>query len=498
MIHALRRRSFVPLGALLLALTAAVALADDDAPAPPTPWPRGAPPTPAEVGAALAGALELDALEQKEEWLAAAEFGEASEHVAIQQADIDAGLYSKAQLFRFGDELFGHPFTVNPDGFGDGTYTTLRRVHAGVRGGLDTFSCAGCHSVGGPDGAGSETQNAFLGGDGDRMSSANVRNAPAILGLGLVQALGAEMTQELQYQRDQAVAKALATGAPVTVALGAHAISFGALGVDAGGTVDTSGVEGVDADLVVRPFGWKGTGSRLRRFAEDAARIHFGIQSHVLALQYQSSPDVPHLGAGPEWFDPDGDGHVRELEDGSLTALAAYMAMLEAPIILPPHDEGLRARWASGAARFDALGCASCHAHLPLLYTTRHELADTTGGDVTIQLFVDGDQPKGSNVVALFSDLKRHRMGPELADAHDDEHGVARDVFLTRPLWGLAESAPYLHDGRAGTIPEAILAHGGEAAPARDAFAALPAEAQADLHVFLLSLTREPKLRVAR
>ena len=98
----------------------------------------------------------------------------------------------------------------------------------------------------------------------------------------------------------------------------------------------------------------------------------------------------------------------------------------------------------------------------------------------------------------LFSDLRRHDMGDELADANDDPDGIPRYEFLTRPLWGLAESAPYLHDGRAGTIPEAILAHGGEAAPARSGFEALDATQQQDVHIFLLSLSREPKLKVAR
>ena len=70
-------------------------------------------------------------------------------------------------------------------------------------------------------------------------------------------------------------------------------------------------------------------------------------------------------------------------------------------------------------------------------------------------------------------------------------------MWLTRPLWGLAETAPYLHDGSAATIPEAIVAHGGEAEDARDAFVALTPDEQADLHVFLLSLTRTPKPRVA-
>ncbi len=79
---------------------------------------------------------------------------------------------------------------------------------------------------------------------------------------------------------------------------------------------------------------------------------------------------------------------------------------------------------------------------------------------MVINLFSDGDKPRGSNLVEVFSDLKRHDLGPGLADPHDEEHGLPRSVFLTRPLWGLAETPPYLHDGRAATIPEAILAHG--------------------------------------
>jgi CxxC motif-containing protein (DUF1111 family) len=126
-------------------------------------------------------------------------------------------------------------------------------------------------------------------------------------------------------------------------------------------------------------------------------------------------------------------------------------------------------------------------------------MPDTTGGPgVTINLILNGDQPRSSLQVALFSDLKRHDMGPGLADRYDDPSGVPRSVFLTRPLWGLSETAPYLHDGRAATLPAAILEHGGEAQQSRDAFAALSPDDQADLHMFLLSLTREPKPRVPR
>ena len=48
--------------------------------------------------------------------------------------------------------------------------------------------------------------------------------------------------------------------------------------------------------------------------------------------------------SGPAWFDPDADGVSRELEEGTLTAGAVYLAMLESPVVLPPHDAKLRER----------------------------------------------------------------------------------------------------------------------------------------------------------
>jgi hypothetical protein len=465
---------------------------------PPVPWPRGAPPSAAAVDELLADALRIEDREQTEEWLVAAETGEESDHLAINQEDVDRGRYTKAEIFRFGDELFDHAFTER-DGYGDGPFKGFRRVHRGARGGLDTFSCAGCHAVGGPDGAGSETQIAMITGDGERETSANLRNPPALLGLGIVQALASEFSKHLMVLRDQGIAEAKAHDKPVLVPLSAHDVSFGSVLVYPNGEVDASRVEGVDPDLVIKPFGWKGTEARLRRFVEDAARIHFGIQSHVLALRAKDHPDPERLGSGPNWYDPDGDGRARELEEGTLTVGAVYLAMLETPVILPPSDPALRDRWANGSALFGKIGCEACHKReIPLADTFWHETADTTQGEVTVSLFQDGEQPRGSNAVNLFSDLKRHAMGPGLADPHDNGQRLGRDVFLTRPLWGLAETAPYLHDGRAATIPEAILAHGGEAKAARDAFAALSPAERADVHVFLLSLTREPKLRVAR
>jgi CxxC motif-containing protein (DUF1111 family) len=60
----------------------------------------------------------------------------------------------------------------------------------------------------------------------------------------------------------------------------------------------------------------------------------------------------------------------------------------------------------------------------------------------------------------------------------------------------LAETAPYLHDGRAATVHEAIVAHDGEAKPAREAYLALGDSERSGLRVFLTSLSRKPKLFV--
>lgn len=490
---------------LLLASTLCVAaaagslrfgLADEEA---PVPWPGGTAPSHAELQAQIDAAEALYTRERADEFLEAAERGEDREHIVVFQEDIDAGTYDLARLFRFGDALFEHEFRAE-EGLGASHQKRLRRVHDGLRGGLDTYSCAGCHAVGGTDGAGSLTQNAYTSGDGATLSSTNARNAPHVLGLGLVQALGAEMSRDLALERDGAIADAVASGAPVTVSLESKGVSFGALTAHPDGTVDQSGVEGVDEDLVVKPFGWKGDVARLRRFVEEAARIHFGEQAHTLALAHKDHPDPEALGNGP-WFDPDGDDIQRELEEGTLTAGAVYLAQLEVPVILPPNDAALRARWARGSAQFDALGCQTCHVRkLRVDSPFWDEYPDTTGGPpITIRLLEDGDAPKGSTSVELFSDLKRHDMGPELADGHVPERStIPAAVFLTRPLWGLAETAPYLHDGRALTLDEAIRAHGGEGADARDAYSAASEEDRRDLALFLLSMTRTPRLRVPR
>ena len=177
-------------------------------------------------------------------------------------------------------------------------------------------------------------------------------------------------------------------------------------------------------------------------------------------------------------------------------------------MIRPPAEEALLERFARGRGLFEQVGCASCHRPSLVLEDAvlgirphDPDLSDRPAIEVNVAR--DGDQPKveplrllgTSYRVSLFSDLKRHDMGPELATPAA-QGGIPPAVFLTRPLWGLAFTSPYLHDGRAPTVDDAVRLHGGEALPSRQSYLALPAADRASVQVFLLSLDREPELFV--
>jgi CxxC motif-containing protein (DUF1111 family) len=105
------------------------------------------------------------------------------------------------------------------------------------------------------------------------------------------------------------------------------------------------------------------------------------------------------------------------------------------------------------------------------------------------------DAAVGGYPVWLFSDLKRHDMGNANAAQHV-QRGVALKEYLTPRLWGVADSAPYLHDGRAPSFDYAIAGHDGEGTAARAAFAALGWEEKNALRVYLMSLRRVPRVVV--
>lgn len=416
------------------------------------------------------------------------------------QAQIENGQFTLDELRARGMRMFTTPFN-RQDGYGDGPMDPNNPTAPGGRptlqgngvflrvNGLDAQTCLECHAIVsnatipatfGIGGVGGSVTNALAGPmmidvsdqQAAGMASFNGRfiNPPFLFGAGGVELLAKEMTADLQTLRQTAM-----DTPGQWVALVTKGVSFGEIRYD-GGQFDTSRIEGIDDDLVVRPFGRKGEFETVRAFDIGAMMFHFGMQP------------VEIVGEG---VDADGDGVANEVLTGELSALDIFATTLERPFSEPRDENAER-----GATLFEQVGCAQCH--VPTLTTERRSLplsypevpTDPFANvfyEIDLTAAAPGFDPVdgGGVAVPLYSDLKRHDMGPELAEAT----GSPLDAqFVTARLWGVADTAPYLHDGRAGMLSEAIMMHGGEAAAARDAFAALSAEQQADLIAFLWTL----------
>jgi mono/diheme cytochrome c family protein len=193
-------------------------------------------------------------------------------------------------------------------------------------------------------------------------------------------------------------------------------------------------------------FGWKGDVASLEQFVADAFRNEIGITS-PLAPQ-----DTEVLADGCGQINPELD------DDGSsIRAVTAYLAALPVPASQPSTS---RPAEAQGRQLFSAMGCVSCHT--PAL-------------------------PSRLGDVALYSDLLLHDMGPALDDGIVQGEAAGAQ-WRTTPLWGLRMRARLLHDGRARTPTEAILAHDGDGAASARAFRQLAANDRDDLLGFLSGL----------
>jgi len=153
--------------------------------------------------------------------------------------------------------------------------------------------------------------------------------------------------------------------------------------------------------------------------------------------------------------------------DPELPATAVLATLDYLRMLAPPAPGEMTARRQRGGDVFRAIGCAACH------------VPEFVAGPSVIPA-IEGRR------VALFSDLLLHDMGPGLADNRPDGDATGQE-WRTAPLWGLRVMRDFLngdafllHDGRAATVEEAILLHGGEGQEARDEFAALaPADRDA-------------------
>jgi CxxC motif-containing protein (DUF1111 family) len=184
-------------------------------------------------------------------------------------------------------------------------------------------------------------------------------------------------------------------------------------------------------------FGWKGQTESLEDFVMAACANELGLE-----VRGHHRPSL----LSAKDFDP--KKISLDLSDDDCARMIRYVANLPAPVV---HPVGA-AEWGLGI--FEAIGCATCHT------------------------------PSMGGVSGLYSDLLLHDLGDrfrafgggygggksEIVDNSSRSKDVSTPSgeagpteWRTTPLWGVADSAPYLHDGRASTLHEAIILHGGEA-----------------------------------
>jgi CxxC motif-containing protein (DUF1111 family) len=267
---------------------------------------------------------------------------------------------------------------------------------------------------------------------GDRISRSpdvlEERNTPALFGVGLIDGISLTTLQQLAAAQRPDV-----RGRPALLP---------------GGSVGR--------------FGWKAQNATLLDFCENACAIELGLETprrkQIPRPFVSRSPNKPPT----EYTGP----NVVDITAADVARLTAFAASLPAPRAATPEgkkDEDVRI----GERLFASVGCIECH------------IANL--GDI-----------KG-----IYSDLMLHRIGtrgsgfygsPTPVQAGPQIVGAAADEFRTPPLWGVADSAPYLHDGSAASLEEAISAHGGQASRAIQQLFKLGADDQLRLLAFLGSL----------
>jgi hypothetical protein len=448
-------------------------------------------------------------------------------------------------------QRFSHIPRADLKGAGEWFNHTPKRVT-----GPNANGCFQCHDRPFDDGAGDPSTNVHRDTFRTGIVSQFVeRNTPHLFAPGAIQRLAEEMTEDLLRLETRLQQDTCSFGGPRSITLLTKGVNYGTLTANrrttspCAVTFDTSGVRGIDfepapdnpgapPDLVVRPFQWKGSVAFIRDFNRGASHNEIGMQAVEVV-----GDDV----------DGDFDGIRNEMTIGDQTALAVYLAAQPRPTtLLELSSLGLIEPLPStqvtainrGRQVFGEVGCTACHMQtltitaptfsepsqnaafrdgvfpagqdpvargvdrrFPIRFDLTRDQPENVikdaSGNVTFRLGSLRTDSSGRALVDLYGDLKRHDMGPRLADsvneiAGDDVTPVPMNprnrqtpsTFMTENLWGVGSTAPYMHDGRATTLAEAIIEHASSASDD-------PSEARAARSAYLSRSTDDKKAVIA-
>ena len=299
-------------------------------------------------------------------------------------------------------------------------------------------SCVACHGLGGVGGAGGLDDNVDLFVHADGASEIEHHHRPEGAPIGGVK-VSPDLVGMVMAQRRSAIVH---RNPPAL---------FGAGAIDAVALDEVLEVQRAQPDDVVGKirrrwkgemgrFGWRGETTHLADFVEGACANELGLQT--------ANVDQPG-----------GRGPGLDMSAEMVVSLTKFVAQLPPPSPVP----------AAGAERGEALfgdiGCADCHVKT---------LGEAEG---------------------IYSDLMIHDLGRALEDSASGYYQKLPNLvsgWRTAPLWGVRDTAPYMHDGRALTLKDAIEAHDGQGRRSREAFAELEVDEAAAVLSFLGSLAAPP------
>ena len=313
---------------------------------------------------------------------------------------------------------------------------------------------------------------------------------------------------------------------PVTRDLVGKGVDFGQITAFPDGSVDLSQAEGVDADLRIKPFFHDGRTISMREFIIGALNDEMGLQAWDPVLCNATDPLSPQSATSPAGFnfdpaldafsrpqtctganDPDGDGVSGEIDPALIDHLEFYLLNY-----FKPGQYRVSGRAQDGLELMEDIGCTSCHVKDLTINEDRRVADVETNYDPVRGIFndlfaeaalltgdpiVDGQTfpilpPAKQQFIVrnIFSDLKRHDLGPKFHERDFD--GTRVTEFVTEPLWGVGSTAPYGHDGRSINLDAVIRRHGGDAAAVTNAYVALHEDDQQLILEFLQTLVLFP------
>lgn len=314
------------------------------------------------------------------------------------------------------------------------------------------------------------------------------RSAPPLFGAGLIDRVPEEVLQEVAERQSKLAEEPLpAEVSNLNQQVQVFMLPFG------GGFMQplpVSGRVGRLRDGRVGRFGWKAQIASLREFTLDACAVELGLE-------------VPGFPQAVAPWEPDAKAPGLDLTAEECDALIAFVAALPRPVERPAQTEQGAREIAAGRELFEQTGCAVCHQEKLgeiegiysdlLLHDMGHALSDS--GLYSRFVPSEGVDEQEQAVEPLPELAFFDGTQPDVSKEKLPRFGAAPREWRTPPLWGFADSGPYLHDGRAETLTQAVALHNGESLTSAVRYFRLSTAERRRIELFLRSLVAPGEAR---